>query len=151
MTKEGPQPEIEVEKVDDESPDPLEEDGELDFNEFKNTEIDEVQSKATLKTGGRSSRKPRKSAMIVDNNFVHAKDFKTPMEYLNQILHKQTTEGGNETSFGAEIFEKVKVEYDAKLRAPVSDKISRGHFDHIFPQSDTQQDISDINKKLAIQ
>lgn len=42
MTKEGPQPKIEVEKVDDESPDPLEEDGELDFNEFKNTEIDEV-------------------------------------------------------------------------------------------------------------
>lgn len=43
------------------------------------------------------------------------------------------------------------MEYDSKLKDPISTRIKRGHFGKIFPETDTQQDIADINKKLAIQ
>ena len=109
-----------------------------------------MKSKASRRTGGTSNRKPKR-ALVAENNFVHARDFKTAKAFLNSILHKQTTEGGDDTSFGFEIFEKIQAEYDSKLKDPVSENIKKGDFDKVFPASETDQDISDINKKLGIQ
>ena len=162
MTKEGNsitigepkiagEPQIEVEELD--KPESTDADNQfLDFGEFNKTENEEndLKSKASFRTGETSRRKPRK-ALIVDNNAVHARDFKTAKSFLNSVLNKQTTEGGDDTSFGFEIFEKIQAEYDSKLKEPVTDTIKKGGFDKVFPASLSDQNISEINKRLLIQ
>ena len=136
---------IDVEEVDSsEVPDPVSEQQTLQQALTLNDEN-------TSRRPGRTPRS-RKSTFVLDSQFVHAKDFATPSTFLNAMLIKQIRgEGGGLDSFGAEIFDKIKVEYDTKLHDPFKQKIEKGELDKVFPADGVTCDISEINRKLAIQ